>query len=66
MMVMTQAEQVLDILKKQPLTSMQAIKKLGCLRLASRINELRDMGYHIETVMINKNGKRYAQYRLNK
>lgn len=66
MTIMTQNEQVLEILKNQTLTSMQAIKKLGCLRLASRINELRDMGYPIETIMIKKNGKRYAQYKLNK
>lgn len=65
-MIMSQNEQILKTLKKRPLTSLDAIKRLGCLRLASRINDLRNMGYIIETNMIKKNGKRYAQYKLIK
>lgn len=65
-MIVTQTEQVLRMLKKQPLTSLEAIKSLNCMRLAARINDLKNNGYRIETKMINNNGKRYAEYRLIK
>lgn len=38
----------------------------GIMRLASRINDLKKMGYDIKTEMIHgDNGKRYARYSLN-
>ena len=51
------------------ITSMAAFKRFGETRLAARINELRDMGYAIETVMMegeNRYGDvtRYAFYVL--
>ena len=47
----------------------EAKAEYGCARLASRIKELRDQGYAIETEMISckgRNGGRahYARYRL--
>ncbi len=44
----TQAERVLACLKKGGvLTQMEAWNRLGVMRLASRINELRDDGHYI-------------------
>lgn len=51
---------------KRGLTPIKALKKMGCFRLASRVNDLKNMGYDIRTEMIeDKNtGKRYACYTL--
>lgn len=51
------------------ITHKEAEAEYGCARLASRINELRRMGYAIETEMITGKGKHggktsYARYRL--
>ena len=51
------------------ITSSMADDEIGCTRLASRIDELRDSGHQIETTMIpvrNRFGKivRVAEYRL--
>lgn len=51
------------------LTSLQALNRFGCARMASRIDELRRAGLNIVTTMIpvkNRDGKqvRVAEYRL--
>ena len=52
------------------ITSLEAIKYFGCLRLASRINDLRKRGYMIVRNMVrmeNEDGSyrgRYAEYHL--
>ena len=47
------------------ITPLEALHFYGCMRLASRINVLRNQGQEIETNMIkDKGGKRYAQYEL--
>ena len=64
---MSQATQILDYLKAgNTLTPLRAITLFHCMRLAGRIQELRDAGYRIETEMIElSSGKRIAQYRMN-
>lgn len=62
---MTQKEQILAHLKEYGhITPMIALDAYGCFRLAARIDELRDEGALIKTVMVNRRGKRYAQYWL--
>jgi hypothetical protein len=62
---MNQRDEILRHLKRgHGLTAMDALKYWGCMRLAARIEELRDMGHDIHTVMVKKGGKRYARYRL--
>lgn len=48
------------------ITSLEALKLFGCLRLASRIFDIRERGYDIakETITL-PNGKRVTQYKLN-
>jgi hypothetical protein len=50
----TQNEMILKHLQthKRGITAMQALNKFGCMRLASRISELRRMGYIISREMI--------------
>lgn len=62
---MSQNAWILEALKRQPLTQMDALKGCGCFRLASRINDLRRAGHQIETQTLElPNGKHVAQYHL--
>jgi hypothetical protein len=45
---------------------LEALEKFGCFRLGGRIYDLKQRGHKIETVMVEKNGKRFATYRLEK
>jgi hypothetical protein len=63
---MSQVAQVYAHLKKAKLTSMQAFSKFQITRLADVIFKLRGQGYDIETIMLDGNGTKYAQYKLNK
>ncbi len=66
----TQCEQILEYISKfGSITPLEAITELGCMRLASRINDLRRAGYDIEgkfETHINRKGekKRYMRYSL--
>ena len=46
------------------ITALDALNKFGCLRLAARINELRNDGMAIQSRMVTQQGKRFAQYSL--
>lgn len=65
---MAQNERILDYLTKNgSITQAEAMEKLGCSRLASRINELKDRGVDIRRTMeegTNRFGEpvRYARY----
>lgn len=67
---MTQQTQVLNHLKKEPLTPLVALRKYGTLRLAALVFNLRDAGYNIKTEMVNVGSKgkpkTVAQYSLLK
>ena len=67
----TQNDKILRHLKthKRGITQAQAYERYGCLRLASRISDLRRMGYAIKREMIavrNRDGETayVAQYTL--
>jgi len=62
----TQCAQIMSHLKQNgSITTWEAIQEFGITRLASRIYELRSHGHTINSSMTkNKNGKRYAIYRL--
>jgi hypothetical protein len=45
------------------ITSIEALNKFGCFRLAARIASLRKRGYRIKSeIKTNKQGKRFACY----
>jgi len=46
------------------LTSIQALDKFGCWRLAARIGELRQRGMEIHTIIIERGNKSYAKYKM--
>jgi hypothetical protein len=64
---MSQKEAVLRYLKtKRQLTPLEALRKFGCARLASRIYELREEGHRIHGVLVDRGGKHVASYLLIK
>jgi hypothetical protein len=48
------------------ITPLEALEKFSCFRLGGRIHELRAAGYPIVTTTVAKNGKHFAEYRLEK
>ena len=67
---MTQSERILRHLQDyQTITSMEAMKDYGIMRLASRVNDLRKDGHPIITEVVegrNRYGEktRWARYRM--
>jgi len=59
---MSQQTQVLNHLKKEPLTPLVALKKYGTMRLAAIVFNLRDEGHNIKTDIVNVGSKRNAKY----
>jgi hypothetical protein len=64
---MSQKQVLLKHLKRRTISQYEALLVYGIARLASRIDELRQEGWNIETMMKRDDrGKRYARYRLVK
>lgn len=68
---MTQNEMILNHLKRnRSITQLEALNRFGVMRLASRIDELRQIGMNIETELVSVETKRgvakIAKYRLRK
>ncbi len=52
------------LLTNGSITPLEALDKYGCFRLAARIADLKAEGVDIVKVMVEKNGKRYAEYSI--
>ena len=63
---MSQNKQIADYLNTgKKLTTLDALTKFGCFRLAARISDLRNDGMNITTKIITlDNKKQVAQYSL--
>ncbi len=67
---MTQCEKILDYIRLNgSITPIDALREFGCMRLASRINDLKNQGYNIVSkIEINKNRYgdtvRFARYTI--
>ena len=65
-----QNDRVLDYIRCfGSITALDALADLGVMRLASRISDLKRMGYHIEKQMVEKTNRfgepvRVAEYRM--
>ena len=66
----TQCDRVLNYINEfGSITQLEALKELGCFRLASRINDLKRKGYNIQKDMITVKNRydepvQIARYRL--
>ncbi len=64
---MSQEQMILNHLEKGlSITSLEALKMFGCLRLSSRIHELKLRGYDIFPTIIRQGKKKFASYKLVK
>lgn len=67
---MTQCDRIVQYMQENgSITSWEAMRELGCLRLASRIHDLREMGIGIEKEMVSEKNRygesvSFARYRL--
>jgi hypothetical protein len=67
---MTQRDMILDFMQRNGgITPLEALEHIGCMRLASRIGELRKRGYDIRSETVyhtNDYGERkhYSRYTL--
>ena len=62
---MSQNEAVLQWLKREPITPIQALAHLRVMRLAARVNDLKNQGHAIHTRMVESpSGKHFARYEL--
>ena len=63
----TQTKQILQYMRTQPITAIDALQYIGSFRLAARIKNLRDEGHDIHTEIITTdNGSKIASYSLIK
>ena len=68
----TQCSKILDYMEQEgSITPLDALREFGCMRLASRITDLKHRGYVISKEMEtakNRDGEpvRYARYRLER
>lgn len=65
----SQCAQILAYMQKgNKITSLLALQKFGCMRLASRIHDLRDKGHDIksEKIQVLPSGKYVTEYSINK
>lgn len=67
---MTQCEKILAYIQENgSITPLDALREFGCMRLASRVNDLKRAGYVIISEMETKQNKygdtvKYARYRM--
>ncbi len=67
---MTQCEKILQYIKENgSITQMDALREFGCMRLASRISSLKNIGYKIVANLETSKNRygdtvRYARYRM--
>lgn len=64
---MSQNEQILDALRRGPLTPLEALTRLGVFRLAARVCDLRQQGHAIAVERLKlPSGKRVARYSMGR
>ena len=62
---MSQSKAILTYLQSGgKLTGIDALKLFQCFRLAARIHELKEQGHRITSSKVTRNGKTYAEYKL--
>ena len=61
----SQTKKILAILiKEHSITPLEALNRCGCMRLAARIAEIKEMGFDVKTRIVKTGQARYAEYRL--
>lgn len=64
---MTQTAKILKHLQRgRSVTPLMALERWGCFRLAARIRDLKRDGHRIETHRVERGGKSFAAYMLDR
>jgi hypothetical protein len=63
---MSQEAQIIKMLRKGPITPLDAFRQVGCMRLAARIHDLKEKGFVIDSTFVRIGGKKVSRYRLIK
>jgi hypothetical protein len=61
---MTQQKQVLNRLQKGWTTALDALSECGCMRLAARVAEFKQDGFHVVDKWVQVNGKKFKAYKV--
>lgn len=62
---MSQNDTLLGALRRgETITSMAAIRRWGCTRLAARVRDLRDRGIAVKDAWLSRGDKRFKGYYL--
>ena len=62
---MSQEQEILNYLKTgQTLSPLEALNRFGCMRLASRVYDLRNQGHRIEATRVGNGRKAWHEYNL--
>lgn len=62
--ISSQAKRILQYLESGNRLSQMEALRFGCFRLGARIWDLRQSGYNIQTELVTKNKKTFAEYYL--
>ena len=63
----SQCNAIIDYLATgRSLTPLEALRRWGCFRLGARVWDLKRQGHRIHSSMVERAGKRFASYRLDK
>ena len=63
----SQANEILAWLKTgKSISPLEALERFGCFRLGGRIYDLKKLGHPIITTIVERNGKRFASYSLER
>ena len=63
----SQNKQILNHLESgKTITPIDALNLFGCFRLGARIHDLKSEGHDIKTEIKSVNGKRFAEYSLDR
>ena len=61
----TQQDRIIDYLATgKPITPLLALRRFGCFRLGARIYDLKRDGHRIDSKLVTRRGKTFAEYRL--
>ncbi len=64
-MTMSKCDRIRSWLRDgRAITSVEALNRFGCMRLAARIHEIRQQGLPIITERVQRNGATVARYRM--
>ena len=60
----TQRKKLESLMRRKWITPIDALREVGCLRLAARICEMRQEGVNVQSEWVKEGDKHYKKYRI--